>query len=378
MKVLHFGTLDYNNGGPAMSAYLTLKGLREEGVDAGISMYPLSTGGKLRGEDVPVTYCKAPWEKKFAYSPSLKKELNAVENVDVYHAQGVWQYPTYAIADVAKRKRKPYLITPRGMLYPQDIAKANTFFKKLSLKIRLLRDLNQAACVHVTCEEEMMHCRNLGVTSPIAIIPNPVEIIAYLPQATDGVFRVGYMGRISKRKNVEALIYAFHDLQLENAELLIIGGGDQEYEQFLKAETSRLKLHNVKFAGFLSGADKDKALSTLSLLVMPSEFENLGNVILEGLVRGIPCIATKGAPWKDLKDYHCGWWVDYDQKAIEAAILTAYNTTKGELASMGRNGQQLMRNKYSVQSVAKKMKALYSWIMGDADKPNFVKFNSDE
>ena len=70
MKVLHIGTLDVNAGGPAMSTYLTLKGLRDGGVDAELAMFPLSPGGRLRGEDVPVNYIKPYKEGKFRYSPS--------------------------------------------------------------------------------------------------------------------------------------------------------------------------------------------------------------------------------------------------------------------------------------------------------------------
>lgn len=124
----------------------------------------------------------------------------------------MWQYSTYAVADVARQKGKPYLITPRGMLYPQDIAKANTYFKHLSLKWRLLIDLNRAACVQDTFEDERMHCRNLGVTAPIAIIPNPVEIKAYPFRKKDYIRRLGYLGRLSPRKNVEGLIRSFADL----------------------------------------------------------------------------------------------------------------------------------------------------------------------
>ena len=35
MKILHSGTFDSNAGGPAMSTYLTMKGLRDRGVEAG-------------------------------------------------------------------------------------------------------------------------------------------------------------------------------------------------------------------------------------------------------------------------------------------------------------------------------------------------------
>ena len=374
MKVLHSGSLDVNSGGPAMSTYNTLWGLQNLGVDTKVIMYPLSNGGRLRGTDVPVHIAKAPIEAKLSFSFSYKDEIRSLGEYDIYHAQGIWQYPTYAMADVAKEKKKPYLITPRGMLYPQDIAKSNKFFKMLSLKIRLLRDLNQAACVHVTCEDERMHCRQLGVTSPIAIIPNPVEIKDYPYQKTDQVFRLGYLGRLSPRKNVEGLIYAFAELgeEAQHTELLIIGGGDEAYEHFLKAEAERLGLKNVRFVGFLSGEEKDRAIASCSVLAMPSEFENLGNVILEGLVRGIPCIATQGAPWKELETHRCGWWVSYNQTAITEAVRAALHTSVEELQQMGQNGRKLMESAYSIEAVALKMKELYQWILKEGHKPEFV------
>ena len=365
MRILHSGTLDVNAGGPAMSTYYTLYGLKQRGIEAELIMYPLSPNGRLRGEEITVHFAQAPWEYKMAYAPKLKKEIEALGDFDIYHAQGIWQYPTYALVDVARKKGKPYLVTPRGMLYPQDIRKSNKFFKKLSLKWRLLDDLNRAACVHVTCKEEMIHCRNLGVTSPIAVIPNPIEIKKFDERKQDHIFRLGYLGRLSPRKNVESLIYAFGELgdKVKDAELLIIGGGDTRYESFLKAECVRLGLNNVRFTGFLSGKEKDKAIASLSVLAMPSEFENLGNVILEGLIRRIPCIATKGAPWEELETFRCGWWVEYSQSAITEAIVAALYTSEEQLAEMGDRGYKLVEKNYSLEAVAGKMLNLYQWIL---------------
>ncbi|WP_415955297.1 glycosyltransferase [Phocaeicola coprophilus] len=367
MKVLHTGTLDVNAGGPAMSTYYTLYGLQQLGVDAEIIMYPLSPTGKLRGEEVPVHFAKAPWEHKLAYSPVLKKEISTLGEYDVYHAQGIWQYPTYALVDVARKKGKPYIITPRGMLYPQDIRKSNKFFKELSLKYRLLDDLNRAACVQVTCKDEMEHCRNLGVTSPIAIIPNPIEIKDYTEKKKDNIFRLGYLGRLSPRKNVESLIYAFYELKdlSKDAELLIIGGGDDKYEEFLKSEVKRLNLNNVRFTGFLSGKEKDEAIASISVLAMPSEFENLGNVILEGLIRRIPCIATKGSPWEELNIYQCGWWIDYNQKSITETVKKALELDYDHLRLMGEHGHKLIVDKYSVETIADSMFRLYHAILNE-------------
>ena len=377
ITALHSGTLDVSAGGPAMSTYLTLKGLRAAGVDAQIIMPSLSVGGRLRGDDVPVHYTAQPRVPKIGWSPTMKRDMRRLGDYDIYHAQGIWLYHTYAIVDVAREKGKPYIITPRGMLYPQDIAKSSTFFKRLSLRLRLLRDLNSAACVQVTCGEEMRHCRELGVTSPIAVIPNPVEIKDYPPHVDDGVFRICYIGRLSPRKNVEGLIraYAAADKRSRRTQLLIIGGGDTAYERFLHDEAQRLEVKDVTFTGFLSGKEKDDALATASLLVMPSEFENLGNVVLEGLVRRIPCIATKGAPWEELVTQHCGWWVEYSQTAINDAVNDALHTPDDVLADMGRRGRALMEQRYSVNAVAQKMKTLYEWIVDGErhdDTPDFV------
>lgn len=377
MKVLHSGTLDVNAGGPAMSTYLTLYGLRRLGVEAEIIMFPLSPKGRLRGTEVPVHYAAAPVIPRIGYSFSLKKEMRTLGDYDLYQTQGIWQYHTYALVDVARRKGKPYIITPRGMLYPQDIAKSNKFFKELSLKWRLLRDLNRAACVQVTCEEEMGHCRRLGVTSSIAVIPNPVEIKEYPEKKSDNLFRLGYLGRLSPRKNVEGLIRAFASLgeEAKDAELLIIGGGDSLYERFLKEEVRRLRLDNVRFTGFLSGKEKDEALASVSVLAMPSEFENLGNVILEALVRRIPCIATFGSPWEELRSRRCGWWVEYSQDSLTETVRQALNTPLSELRAMGERGRQLVEENYSIEAVAKKMKLLYEWITspeGCKIKPSFI------
>lgn len=374
MKVLHSSIMDASSGGPAMSTYLTVEGIRKLGIDAEVITYELPIGGRMRGDNIPVYFSPKPIIKKIAYSPYFKLDIKKLGDYDIYHAQGVWLYYTYALIDVAREKQKPYLITPRGMLYPQDIAKSSTMFKKLSLWWRLKNDLNRAACVHVTCDDEMHYCRDLGITSPMAVIPNPVEIIDYKEQKQDEIFRLGYLGRLSPRKNVESLIRAFAQLgsKASDSELIIIGGGDDKYEQFLKSEVSRLNLHNVRFMGFLSGDAKNEAIASCSVLAMPSEFENLGNVILEGLVRGIPCIATKGAPWSELESKKCGWWVDYSQDAITQAIDAAMSTSVPELKSMGQRGRQLMEERYSVDAVAQSMKLLYEWILNNGEKPNFV------
>lgn len=373
MKVLRSGTLNVSAGAPTMSAYFTFLGLNQQGVDAEIIMYPLSPMGWRRGEEILVQYSLAPIGKKFDFSTRLKKGMFVLSMYDICHAQGVWQYPTYVIVDVARKLGKPYVITSRGMLYPQDKAKAIMFFKKLSLKIRLLNDLNRAACVQVACTDELRHHRDLGVISPIAIIPNPMGNKDYPFKKEDGKFRLGYLDCISLRKNVQGLIYAFAtlDKEAEGIELLIIGG-DAQYGASLKGEVEHLGLKNVKFTGFLSGEEKDKTIASYSVMAMLGEFENLGNVVLEGLVWGILCIATTGVPWSELNLHCCGWQVAYAQEAIMGIVKAVLNTSADELHKMRLEGRRVMEDNYSVDSIVIKMKQSYEWVLCSGEKLEFV------
>ncbi len=375
MRVLHSGSLDVISGGPALSTYLILKGLEEQNVDTNLLMLPLEKGKKLIAEDVKISYTTFPFERKFGFVPHLENTVASLGVYDLYHVQGMWQYLGHGLASYARRVRKPYLLTLRGMMYPQALRKS-TWIKRVSLALYQKKDLMHAACIHATCIEEKDFYRDLGFTNPVAVIPNPMDCSKYLNQAisVNDKIRIGYLGRIHPRKRIERLLYVFDRLrqETENCELLIIGGGDEVYENFLKREVGRMQLTNVRFTGFLTGNMKDEALASLAFLVVPSDFENFGNIITEALVRGVPVIASKGTPWQELESHHCGWWIDNDVDTLIFTMKEALSLSEEKRLSMGMRGKELIEEKYSVEVVAKKMRRLYNWIIEGGEKPEFI------
>ena len=375
MRILHSGSLDVKSGGPALSTYLTIKGLRNTGVDVEMVMPPLGEEGKLIADDVNLHYTAPVKNSRMEYMPRMNQLLKELPQYDLYHVQGLWLWLGHSVASYARKQKKPYVITLRGMLYPQALAHS-TLIKKISLALYQRNDLRRAACIQATCKEEMNYYRELGFTNPVAILPNPIEVdgIIERPIPPKTKLRIGYLGRIHPRKRIERLIYAFDALrdELDNAELLIIGAGDKRYEQFLREEVVRLNLHNVRFAGFLTGEEKDKAILSLSYLVVPSDFENFGNIVTETLVRGVPVIASKGMPWQELEEYRCGWWIENDQETINHTLHNAINLPELERLQMGINGKQLIKEKYAVDKLGEKMKQLYEWILYGESKPDFI------
>lgn len=377
MKILEIGTLNVKEGGPPFSVSRQMYGLAENGVDSVCLMTPCDEEDIIdRSLDYRFT---APGRLNyfgFSYVPGIQKTMKMIDDIHIIHIQGVWTYFAHLAAKYARANRIPYVIAPRGSLYNR--AFHDKWLKKIiAWHAYQKKDLYRADCIQVTCLEEMEEIRALGCKTPIAIIPNSydVNLIGKGIYGNNDKFCIGYLGRLNPRKHVEKLIYALADLKKihDNICLWIIGGEDLEYEAFLKSECKKLKVDDsVTFTGFLRGDALDRAIRICNIFAFPSDFENWGNVVPDVLVREIPAIASKGMPWKILEDERCGWWIDPTQDSINKVLLTAYEMGYEDLRDMGQRGRLLIERRFSVGSIGRNLKDLYSWILQGGDKPDFV------
>ena len=311
----------------------------------------------------------------YGYSRNMNRFLWH-SNYDLYHTNGMWMHCNHATCDVARRKGRPYVITPHGMLYPQAMARS-AWKKQLLLKFGGVdKDLRHAACIHCTCAEEMQHYRSLGYKNPVAVIPNPVPIPPFVNELQNdrSVKRIGFLGRLHPRKNVEALIEAWIELgdKVKQAKLVIMGKGDADYEQHLKDMMRNHSMLNVEFAGFVTGREKFDRLASLTALCVPSDFENFGMIVTEALSVGTPVIACLGTPWQELNREHCGYWVQNDVRTLTETIGKVLNLPDDEICQMGENGKRLVKRKYQDTNVAMMMKQLYTWVLNGGNKPDFI------
>lgn len=311
----------------------------------------------------------------YGYSRNMNRFLKQCD-YELYHTNGMWMYCNHETCVAARRKGKPYIITPHGMLYPQAMARSTWKKRLLMMAGGVDRDLRLADCIHCTCTEEMVHFRNLGYRNPVAVIPNPVPIPPYVDELKHerSIKRIGFLGRLHPRKNVETLLDAWIMLadKVKNAQLVIMGKGDAVYEQMLKDKVRQHNMQNVEFAGFVTGREKFEKLASLTALCVPSDFENFGMIVTEALSVGTPVIASQGTPWQDLESYHCGYWLNNDTQTIAKAITKMFGLPSSELLQMGENGKRLVENKYKDTQVAAMMKRLYEWILNGGKKPEFA------
>ena len=316
----------------------------------------------------------------YEYSRGIARYLKG-HDYDLYHTNGLWMYCNHITCATARHRRKPYIITPHGMLYPDALHRS--YWKKWPLiQLCFHKDIGRADCLHVTCKAEMEHVRDFGYKGAIANIPNPANLPDYLDEVaaakpfflrSNGVRKLGFLGRLHPVKKIENLLYGMARLSRpQDCELVIMGKGDDSCEQFLRNETNRLGLKNVRFCGFVSGREKYEQLAQLACLFVPSDFENFGMIVTEALSVGTPVMASLGTPWEELNTVGCGWWIDRSPDNIASVMQQVVEMPVAQLLAMGQKGRELVLEKYTAPQVARQMRQLYEWLMGNGDKPSFI------
>lgn len=104
-------------------------------------------------------------------------------------------------------------------------------------------------------------------------------------------FLLGFVGRLSSEKNVDFIINVFNELLTQKPEsrLMLVGDGDEKL--VLENLTKQLGINDkVIFAGVRQ--DIDYIMSGLDVLLLPSDFEALGIVLIEGQTSGLQCFAS--------------------------------------------------------------------------------------
>lgn len=105
-------------------------------------------------------------------------------------------------------------------------------------------------------------------------------------------FIIGHVGRFQRQKNHKFLIEVFGEIlkQKGNAHLVLVGGNGELLEE-TKAYVKKLGLTDeVIFLG--NRSDVPKLLSAFDVLVFPSFFEGMPNVIIEAQAAGLPCLIS--------------------------------------------------------------------------------------
>lgn len=396
MKVINvIENVDETYGGPAKSVPSLMLSLDKEYFDS--ELISVSPSGCLSNELISsnklnITIAKSIFPHQVRYSFSLKKILSRkIQNESdfvVIHSHSLWNYTSYLAWSASVKYSKPLIISVRGNLYSWNLNKS-AIKKKLAMFLFQMKMFNDAKCIHATEINEVKAIRDVGIKTPIALIPNGIdtnefdmnymsrnEALSHLSFDPEKRY-ILFMSRIDEKKGVEILIRAFiliHE-EFPDFELLIVGPvNDKNYFNKLIAMVSNSNLESkIKFLGMATGVDRLAYYFASDIFVLPTHSENFGMVIGEALAAKRPVITTTGAPWMSLNSSNSGWCIELSLANLTNTLKQALSLSDEDLQLMGNNGYELVKQNYSWSSVGKKMQILYEWVSGkEVVVPEFV------
>jgi glycosyltransferase involved in cell wall biosynthesis len=298
--------------------------------------------------------------------------LNAFQNIDVLHDNGIWLPHHHRLAVLAAKRGIPRVVSTRGMLEPWCLNHKRVK-KSVAWWLYQRRDLQEAGCHHTTCEAEAGNVQSLRLGVPVVAVPNGIDVpndwsvcngSEGKKPVRNGQKTALFLGRLHPKKGLPMLIAAWARVRPQGWRLLIAGpdeGGHQKQVENAAATAGLATI--VSFTGPLAGPTKTSTLFDADLFILPTLSENFGIVVAEALAHGLPVLTTRTAPWSILEERGCGWWVDATLDGLETGLRRATNLDAATLRAMGATGRAVVKAQFEWKSVAELMLSTYEGVV---------------
>jgi glycosyltransferase involved in cell wall biosynthesis len=313
--------------------------------------------------------------RALSWNPAAKRFARArLQNFDVVHIFGLYDFLGPAIAEECRRRSLPYVVEPIGMFLP---IVRSLWLKRLYHSILGRKMLREARFLVATSNQEVDELASAGIPrETIFLRRNGVEAPAVLPER--GKFRAAYdipkdtqlilfLGRLSAKKSPDLLLEAFARLSASlptNVARLVFAGPDEsDMKARLSQKAQQLGVASrVLFCGPLFDAAKWEAYRDADVFVLPSQNENFGNTAAEAAAAGTPVVVTEDCGIAPLLAGIAGLVVAHNTESIAQAIGRLL--TQPDLHARFAAGCQEATSRLGWEEPAQEMESKYRQLVG--------------
>jgi len=368
-------------GGPPRSVLGLCQALGRAGADILVLTTDANGDGEIardvveKGEygGIAVRYLPRAWPRVYFGARGVTAAVDRIAcAMDVVHLHGCWNVFNWLVARACRRRGVPYVISPRGMLNAWSFEHSR-LKKRIAYWVAEGPTLRGASALHATSEDERKEIEALGLSVPIAVIPNGIDQVDQPADPRDvAAFRqrfrlsasdviVLYLGRLHHKKRVDLLADAVVRARAAapTLKLLVVGSGDRQYEDELRAQFGApVKDGAIVFAGRLEGDDRRLALASADVFGLTSESENFGLAVAEAMAAGLPVVVSRQCPWPQIEEWDAGFWLSNDVAEI-AKALASLARDPALRRRLGENGRAGVRRYLDWNGIANAMLAVY-------------------
>jgi len=229
-----------------------------------------------------------------------------------------------------KSTSMPLLLAPRGMLGVGALA-LKPLKKRLFLKVFKFFRLHQSISWHATGTKEVDEIKtHFGQQVKVFSVPNlasKMEASFIEKQKITNELRVFFLSRISIKKNLlgalKYLLEVPHDYGIH---FTIYGPvEDLEYWNRCKALMKTMPTHvKCSYKGAIAPQQLHVHLAEQHIMLLPTQHENYGHVIMEAWQNACPVITSDQTPWRALQDKQIGYDLPLTRPKGFTDALTAF------------------------------------------------------
>lgn len=263
-------------------------------------------------------------KNSFFYSKHFKRKLKTINNKnEIIHLHSLWMYPSLILSKTNKIKK---IISPHGMLDEWALNNGK-LKKKISLFLFEKKNLKTANCIHALCYQEYLDIRKLNTSTPVAIIPNGINLPEEIPLKKRNKKYILFLARLHPKKGLDNLIEAWTNINTKDWELWIVGPDEGGYEYKIAEKNKKLQLGKKKII-FINGAfgkEKEKIYREATSFILPSFSEGLPMTILEAWSYKLPVLMTKECNLENAFEKDAAFEIKSSIEGIEIGIKNIIN-----------------------------------------------------
>lgn len=314
---------------------------------------------------VPYRVCAPFWTHGWAYRSSFCRGIDQIYRefpFELIHAHTGYLDGSAGLA-IAKRYGVPLIIT-------EHTGPFSSLINRPVVRHWTLRSLNGAAkiiTVSTRQQQDVAVCLAGHRHECMLVLPNGVDTDVFYPAATwtpdPRAPRLLFVGYFVPVKNVPRMLKAFAIVlhTLPGATLKLVGKGEREQQEVeLRNLVSRLGLaHKIEFLGLQSRTDVARIMrEEADILVLSSNSESFGCVLIEALACGKPVVSTRSGGPEDIitAEFLGELCANESPETLAAAIIKAASNLNTYAPECIR---QYVEYNFSYKSLAKALENLY-------------------
>lgn len=378
LNVLHV-TFHPSRHGGGVAAFLTnltqaLLTFNVQSTVAGIEDDRLHTDWAQQ-TTIPLITAPPRGPRSLGYAPDIARPLDqATAAADLVHVHGLRTLLNRMAIQLARKHRKPIVISPHGQLDPW-LLNQRRWRKIITDRLWVRDNLHAANLLHAVSPREAAQIRSSLPDIPIAVAPPGIDPTSYqipkttarqtlashYPQLRDRKLLL-FMGALMPRKGPHVLAQAWSRLHADfpHWQLVIAGPGVADFEvQVRRLAPTTGHPPPTTFLGEVPQSLKPSLLAAADLFVLPSFSEAFAIAVAEALAAACPVITTHAAPWQDLDTQHCGWWIPTGLDPLIQTLPQALTLPDPRRQQMGARGQAFIAAWCHGQNTARQLAQVY-------------------